>query len=463
MAKTVKAYTLFLPELKQLLEVKDLDTLKEVLREINPVDLAEGWTDFSREEQLTLFQLLRTRHMVVVFEELDADDQVFLLQAMGEQATGQIVSHLPPADVAHLFRKLPHRVIRRLQNLVKRRETAERLEQSLSYPPDTAGALMHTGVIPLRETMTASQAVEKIRVVARSRAYETELLSILYVVNGTGKLMGYVSIQNLIAAPHASRLQELMASTQGIALAVSADQEEAARVVSKYNLLSAPVVDEREKLVGVLLVDDVLEIISEEATEDIAKMAGTDPESLSSRSLFRSTGLRLPWLMVTFVGQLLVAIVISRFEATLSQVIAMVSFMPLIAALGGNVGAQSATIIVRGLATGEIPLSHERRQIGLEMLTGAFCGLLYGAILGGISYLAYGARFHAAFALSVGLAVFVSMTIAATMGAVVPFLFRRVGIDPATASAPLITTTTDIFSVAVYFWLATALLRFMVG
>lgn len=461
MARTVKAYALFLPELKQLLESGELETLRRFLKEVNPVDLAEGWPEFSRQEQLTLFQLLDTRKMLALFEELDAEDQVFLLQRIGDQATGEMVSQLPPAEVAHLFRKLPHRVIRRLRSLVKRRETVERLDQVLSYPPDTAGALMHTGFIPLRENLTASQALEKIRLAARSHSAETELLSILYVVNGAGRLLGYVSLQRLVAAPHTSRLRELAASTQGIEIPALADQEEAARMVSKYNLVAAPVVEESGRLVGVLLVDDVLEVLSEEATEDIAKLGGTDPEILTSRSLLRTTGLRLPWLMVTFAGQLVVAAVISRFEAVLSQVIAMVSFMPIIAALGGNIGSQSATITVRGLATGEFADRHAARQVGRELMTGLMCGLLYGAILGGIAYLAYGARFSEFFAVSVGLAVGVSMTIAATMGGLVPFVFRRIGVDPAAASAPLISTATDLLSVTVYFLLAAALLKFM--
>ncbi len=167
MIKTVKAYALFLPEIKQLLQAKDHATLKSFLREINPVDLAEGWKEFSREEQLALFQFLSTRRAVVLFEELDVQEQTALLHEMGEQATGQMVIDLPPGEVAHLFRKLPRRVTRRLSNLVKKQEAVERLEQVFSYPPKTAGALMHTEIVRLKESMTASQALELIRAVTR--------------------------------------------------------------------------------------------------------------------------------------------------------------------------------------------------------------------------------------------------------------------------------------------------------
>ncbi len=189
MNKAVKAYAVFLPELKQLLAAKDHATLKGALREVNPVDLAEGWKELSEPERLALFQLLGTRKAVVVFEELEVEDQAFLLNALGEQATGEMVVQLPPGEVSHLFRKLPPRVIRRLRNLVKRQEAAERLEQAFSYPARTAGALMHTEAVGLRETMTASQALELIRAVTRTHIHEAGLLSTLYVTNGNGKLV----------------------------------------------------------------------------------------------------------------------------------------------------------------------------------------------------------------------------------------------------------------------------------
>lgn len=456
--RTVKAYALFLPELKQLLGAKDLSTLKAVLREINPVDLAEGWKDLSLEEQLTLFQLLGTRKAVVVFEELDIRDQLFLLQAMGDQATVEMASELPVGEVVHLFRKFPPKVLRRLRNLVKRQETADRLEEVLSYPPKTAGALMHTEVIRLKEGMSTSQALELIRAVTRTHIHEEGLLSSLYVVNGDSRLVGFVTLQTLVAAPHDSRIEELMSSARAIQIQAGADQEEAARIVQKYNLISAPVVDDSQRLVGALLIDDVLDIIHQEASEDIAKMAGTLPEEFAARNILRIVRLRLPWLVASIAGGFLVSVVIKHFEGTLLKLVALASFMPLIAAMGGNVGAQSATIVVRSLATGQLRVSEWRKVMARELAVGIVLGLSYGLLVGGFAYLLYGSRLGPYFALVVSLGMVTSMTVAAAIGAVEPFIFEKMGIDPATATGPLITTTTDLIATSAYLVLATAIL-----
>jgi magnesium transporter len=456
--KTVKADALFLPELKQLLLTKDLVTLKAALREINPVDLAEGWNHFTREEQLSLFQLLGTRRAVVVFEELNVEDQIFLLQAMGEQATGQMVSELPPGEVAHLFRNLPRRVIRRLSNLVKKQEAVERLHEVLAYPPRTAGALMHTEVVRLKEAMTASQALELIRAVTRTHVHEAGLLSTLYVVNGQGTLMGSVPLQTLVAAPHDSRVGELMTSARSIQIVASCDQEEAAQRVSKYSLLSAPVVDDGSRLVGVLLMDDVLDIIRQEASEDIAKMVGTQPEDFLRQPVTRVVQFRLPWLVATIVGEFAVSLVIKYFQGTLQQLVALASFLPLIAAMGGNVGSQSATVVVRGLATGEVRPEEWVRVMLLECRVGLLLGLVYGFVVGGFAHLLYGQHLGWLFSAVVAMGMVTSMMVASTMGSLEPFIFRRFGVDPATATGPLITTTTDLISTSTYLLLATAIL-----
>ncbi|MBI3318316.1 MAG: magnesium transporter [Candidatus Omnitrophica bacterium] len=458
MTKTVKAYAVFLPELRQLLSSGDTGTLKSVLREINPVDLAEGWKLLSREEQLSFFQVLSTRGAVVVFEELDVEDQIFLLQAMGEQATGQMVNELPPGEVAHLLRKLPPRVVRRFKNLVKLQEATDRLEQVLSYPPRTAGSLMHTETVRLKENLTASQALEMIQAVTRIHVHEAGILSTLYVVNGQGVLAGFVTLQALVAAPHDARIGELMNSARAISIQAAADQEEAARLVSKYNLISAPVVDGEGRLVGVLLIDDVLDIIHQEASEDIAKMVGTRPEEFSRQTILRAVWLRLPWLVASIIGGFIVSIVIKQFEGTLLKMVALASFLPLIAAMGGNVGAQSATIVVRGLAMGQVRAGGWWGVMLREMRVGLILGLSYGALVGALAYLLYGGNLGWLFCAVVAAGMLTSMTVAATIGAVEPFLFEKLGIDPATATGPLITTTTDLIATSAYLTLATVIL-----
>ncbi len=458
MTKTVKAYALFIPEIKQLLQADDKATLKSFLKEINPVDLAEGWKELSHEEHLMLFGLLSTRRAVVLFEELDVREQSSLLQAMGEQATGEMLSELPPGEVAHLFRKLPRRVTRRLSNLVKKQEAVEKFEQVFSYPANTAGSLMHTEVMRLKEGMTASQALDLIRAVTRTHIHEEKILSVLYVTNGNGRLVGFVPLQTLVAAPHDSKVGELMSSVRAIAIHADADQEEAARIVSKYNLLSAPVVDEEGRLIGALLVDDVLDIIHQEASEDIAKMVGTRPEEFLRQPAVKVVGFRLPWLITTIIGEFAVSLVIKHFDGTLQQIVALASFFPLIAAMGGNVGAQSATVVVRSIATREVRPEEWRRVVWLEFRVGLMLGLTYGVVVGLMAHLLYGAHLGWPFSAVVALGMLTSMTVASTMGSLEPFIFKHFGIDPATATGPLITTITDLLSTATYLALATAIL-----
>jgi magnesium transporter len=452
--KNIKAYAAFLPEIKQLLQKQELDVLRGVLREINPVDLAEGWKQLDQTEQLTLFQLLPLRKAVVVFEELDGEDQLFLLSRLGEQSAGQMVNELRPSEVAHLFRKLPPRVIRRMHNLVKRREAVETLERALAYPSHTAGALMHTDVVCLKETMTATQALEAVRAFGRTSTLEEGLLSNLYVVNGNGLLRGYVPLSVLVAAPADGRMSELMHPAHSIQIDALADQEEAARIVAKYNLVSAPVVDGAGRLVGVLLVDDVLDILQREASEDIAKMAGTWLGEFTARSALRIAPLRMPWLVFSVLGETLVSVVVRHFEPALVRVVALASFMPLIAAMGGNVGAQSATIVVRSLAIGQLRLSEWRKAFFREAVVGLLLGLVYGVVAGGFAWFLY-PHWGWSLALVVGLGMLTSLSVAAMMGATEPFVLQRLGLDPATATGPLITTTNDLIATTVYLTLAT--------
>ena len=458
MKKTVKACALFLPELRQLIAAKDHGTLKTVLREINPVDLAEGWSDLTREEQLILFQLLGTRKAIVVFEELDMPDQVFLLQSMGEETTNRIVSELPPGETAHLLRKMPPRVIKRLSNLVKKQESVQQIQQALAYPRHTAGALMHTEVLRLKESMTAFQALELIRTLTRTHVHEAGILSNLYVVNAGGTLVGFVPIQTLVAAPQDSLVKELMTSTAAIRIPATADQEEAARLVTKYNLLSAPVVDESNRIIGAILMDDILDVIHQEASEDIAKMVGTRPEEFIRQPARKIVMFRLPWLITTIIGEFAVSLVIKYFNGTLQSVVALASFFPLIAAMGGNVGSQSATVVVRGLATGEIRPEEWKHVSFLEMRVGLLLGISYGLVVGAFAHVLYGHSLGWPFSAVVALGMLTSMTVASTMGSIEPFIFRHFGIDPATATGPLITTITDLISTSTYLALATLIL-----
>ncbi|MBI4227027.1 MAG: magnesium transporter [Candidatus Omnitrophica bacterium] len=453
--KYLQPAALILPELRELLAANDYATLKQCLRELHPVDLADRWDAFEPGQQVQLFQLLGTVAAVKLFETLSPEDQRFLLMTLGDESA-PVIEGLAPADVARLFRRLPKRVVKKLAGLVKREESLQKIQLLMTFPPGSAGSLMHPEFIKLTPTMTAKQALETVQAIARP--HRDHHLFALYVTNGQGKLVGALTLQELIGAPSDARLAELMSSIEAIRIPATVDQEDVAKRFAKYDLVSAPVVDEAGALIGVLTVDDIIDVMRQEASEDIAKMAGTKVEEFQAHTVFRVVRLRLPWLIASIVGGFLVSLVIRHYEGTLLQIVALASFMPLIAAMGGNVGAQSATVVVRSLALGHLHRADWQKAMVREAAVGLLLGMTYGVGVGAFAYLLYGAQLGGYFALVVALGMLTSMVVAATIGALEPFVFQGLGIDPATATGPLITTTTDLIATSTYLALATLIL-----
>ena len=275
------------------------------------------------------------------------------------------------------------------------------------------------------------------------------------VVDSKNQLRGTVGLKSLVVAPNDMAVRELMDPAPRT-LTPELDQEEAVKLFSKYKLKSAPVVDPGGLLLGVVVYRDIFAIASEETEEDFAKMAGY--ARTEERSLLKTVALRLPWLVITCFGGMLVSGVVKGFEGTLARIIALASFSPLIAGMGGNVGSQTATIMVRGLATGEIGPGEEFKAIRHEVAIGMIMGVFYGLVVGGLADFFYHARYGWWFGVVVGTSMTFSMTIASIMASIEPFILRHFGVDPATATGPMITTTTDLLSNAFYFTLASWLL-----
>lgn len=443
------------PEIKELLAAKDYVTLKQFLRELHPVDLADQWDAFEPDQQVQIFQLLSRDTAVKLFESLTPESQRFLLMTLGDESA-PVIEGMAPADVARLFRRLPKRVVKKLAGLVKREESLQKIQLLMNFPKSSAGGLMHPEFIKLTPSMTAKQALQTLQAVARPN--QGSHLSALYVTNEQGKLLGTLTLQDLIGAPSDARLSELMTSTDRIKIPAAMDQEEVAKQFAKYDLVSAPVADEADRLIGVLTVDDIIDVMRQEASEDIAKMAGTRAEEFQARAVLRVVRLRLPWLIASIAGGFLVSLVIRHYESTLLQVVALASFMPLIAAMGGNVGAQSATVVVRSLALGRLQAHDWKRALAREAGVGLLLGCIYGVGVGLFAFVLYGAQFGTYFAAVVALGMLTSMAVAAAIGSLEPFVFQRFGIDPATATGPLITTTTDLIATSTYLALATLIL-----
>lgn len=444
------------PEIKDLFANKLFDVIKDALTDIRPQDLAESWYRFSTDERIGIFTLIDPKDALVLFESLSVQDQKELLKCMDENRIATLLEGIQGTDMRELFSTLPEKTVKRMMSLVKKDQAIRRIEQLLKYDPETAGALLDPEFIQLNPKTTAKSALTIIHSVARLD--QKKHLRSLYVTSSRGELLGQVTVESLVIAPPDSMLEDFMTSVDHMKLSPHMDQETVASIFAKYALSSAPVVDEKGNMLGIVYVDNIIDVIKKEATEDIAKMAGTRAEEIRESSIFKIAWYRAPWLLATLGIQFLVSIVIRFFQPVLGEVIALASFMPLIPAMGGNVGAQSAMIFVRTMAIGNFKGRDKYMAVLREMGIGLCLGVFYGSITGVLAHLIYGHAFGISFSLVVGISLIAAMTMAAMAGAIGPIVLEKLGIDPATATGPMVTTTTDLMGLTVYFILATLLL-----
>jgi magnesium transporter len=327
---------------------------------------------------------------------------------------------------------------------------SEEVEDLLRYEDDTAGGIMVPDFIALKEDVTAKEAIESLQ----KEHSDVEMPFYLYVVDEYEKLVGVSSLRQLVLVPPETQLKDIMA-TDVISVQTDMDQEEVARIVARYDFLAVPVVDGANRLVGIVTVDDVIDIIRKEATEDILKMAGAGEEFVETKSILKSTRIRLPWLFASCIGGIVAFFIIGRFEHSLMKFAYLAAFIPVIMGMGGNIGTQSSTIVVRGLATGRLSIQDIGPVVFKELAIGSILGLVYGLLIGSVAHFRYS---MVPLAVAVSLAVISSMSIAALVGSLVPMGFARINIDPAVATGPFVTTAIDILSVSFYFLIATTLL-----
>lgn len=447
---------MYLSDLKELLAAKEFVSLRSALKEISPVDLVDGWEHFGREERPVLFRLMPRQRALQLFEELDPEHQEELLGALKAPDIEELVEDLDPAETGRLLRGLPKPLVRQLEAILRKGSGGARAAQVASYPEKSVGALMRTRYLTLSPRWTCREALSRVSASTRLRLIENTYLDTLFAVDASDRFAGTVTLKELVVAPADMPVSELV-DGQAQALLPELDQEEAARIFHRYRLACAAVVDGERRILGVVLDADMDEVTAEETEEDIAKMAGTRA-GLLDEPVWRMTWVRSPWLLATCGGYILVSKIIQHYEPVLAHVIALASFMPLIAAMGGNVGAQTATIIVRGLATGEVEMADMGRVCVKETCVGALLGTFYGCGMALVSYMFYGQRLGFGFSAVVGIGMAVSTTTAAAIGSLEPFIFHRLRIDPATATGPLITCIADMVSTATYLTVASALL-----
>jgi magnesium transporter len=432
---------------KELLESKQYRALRERLVDSEPTHIADLLASIPRDEAVIAFRILPKSLAISVFDDMDGAFQNQLLEAFSDQAARNFLEAMPPDDRIELLDEVPAKVARRLLQILSPDQRRVTL-QLLGYDEETAGREMTPLFIDLHSDMTVAQALERVRQLAITR----ETVYECYVMDRRRYLIGTVSLKDLVIADPNAKVSDIMKPDPPFVF-THTDREEVARELREHDLLAIPVVDAEKRLVGTITHDDVADIMEREATEDIYRFGavpGTERGYFASR-IFDVVWRRTPWLFLLTLASIVTAYIISRQENFLAEIVLLTAFIPMVIATGGNVGAQSATVVIRGLATGEV---NPRRALAIvlrEVGIGAIMGVALGTVALG---LAYAFRRNLEAAIVVGMTL-VGISVMATLaGGALPFIFRRLRIDPALVSAPFITTIMDIFGVALYFGIA---------
>ncbi|MFP4381229.1 MAG: magnesium transporter [Candidatus Sumerlaeia bacterium] len=448
------------PDIHDMLERKNLRELRDALLEFPSPDVAELITEISEEDRAIVFRLLPRDMATDAFEHLSVDDQQELLESLNQEQCRRIIEEMDPDDRTGLLEELPTRVTRKLLRLLTpdERRIAQKL---LGYPEDSVGRLMTPDYIDLREGMTAGEAIDFIRRVGLDK----ETVYACYVTRDNHVLVGTVGLRTLVLAPADAPVEDLMKSPPVAMVHTNTDQEEAAALLQNYDLLALPVVDNEDRLVGIVTVDDIMDVISEETEMDMQVMAGILPETESSylkqRILSISWRRGLP-LIGLVVGQALAGMVMREFHEQLSTIIALAFFIPMVMATGGGMGIQTSTLIVRGLGRGDIELRDFFKILGRELLICSLIGAVLGLAAFGLSYfmvsVGYGVTMQASGPFQLGLTVFLAllfvMVLSVVVGTILPIFFSMLKLDPAVMTSPFLTTIVDILGLMIYFYVA---------
>jgi len=437
-----------LDTLRRLYRRGAVENITKLIGKTHPADLAWVFRSLPPGEQKDIFQIIAKTDIVSDFlSELDSSIMVDLVAGLSPAFMASIVSKMASDDAADLLEALPEDIAREIRAHMETEEREE-VEELLKYDPETAGGIMSPDFMYLDEELTVEEAIKKVQ----KRSEEKEMVFYLYITHGEGQLAGVLSLRELLMHPMHRKLKNIM-NTNVISVTTDTDQEEVAHIVSQYNLLAVPVVDATFKLVGIVTVDDIIDVLREEATEDFLQMAGAGKEQeILLKPLYKKIMLRAPWLLVAWVGGVGAMFIINHFQGELQKVLALASFIPIIGGMGGNIATQSSSIIVRGLATGRVDLGHYFSTIGKEFLLGTVLGTAFGVILGLLAHAKYQVPVN--LGLVVGLSVAIVMTAAATVGTTVPLVLKKLHVDPAVATGPFITTTIDVLGVTLYFSIA---------
>ena len=443
-----------LDSVKRLQRIGASANLLNLLQKQHPADLAEVFNELSDKDRRGALNLLLDHNSRLAMEaliEVGAEPGAVLLADHPPERIALWLQELPSDDAAALIDELPDDLSDAVLERMRPQESGE-VENLLEYAEQTAGRIMNPTVFALAEGLTAGEAIQ-----ALQGSREVEMVFYLYVVDERRHLVGVVSLRRLLLVAPETPLQRIM-TTDLISARVDTDQEEAAQHVANYNLLAIPVVDEENKLVGIITVDDVIDIIKDEATEDIYRLAGVSGDEHVFTPARESARKRLPWLAMNLVTATLAAFVVRAFQATIDQVVVLAVLMTIVASMGGNAAMQTLTVIVRAIALGELTWGNSRKAVFKEALVGLGNGLALGAIGAGVAWLLSGNIF---LGLILALAMVINLLVAAVAATLIPIALRALKVDPALASAVFITTLTDMFGFFAFLGLATIFLQYI--
>ena len=422
--------------------------LVKLIRKTHPADLAVVFRYFSDEEQAQVFSMMVEDGQAMEFlVELDDTLIANLLENESPERIATVIQESSANDQSFILSTLEDEQAQSVIELLKTEEQEE-IEELMGYPEDSAGAMMTTNVFTLYQNTICRDALKSLQ-----DQSEAEMVFYLYITDEDDRLVGVASLRALATTPADTILKDIMVKRVHT-VRPETDQEEVAQIVAQYNYLAVPVLDEDDQLLGIVTVDDVVDVIREEATEDFLQMAGAGKDrEILLKSSWENARARLPWLFASWIGGIFAASIIGTFEHLLESMIALAAFIPVIIGMGGNIGTQSSTIIVRGIATGRIEIGSELKVMWKEVRVGIILGALYGLLLGAFAKF----RFIDAdpmLGVVVGLSIGCSMLLAVAVGTFVPMFLRKVDIDPAIASGPFVTTSIDILGVLFYFVIA---------
>ncbi len=437
-----------LEEVKEMLAGKKFNELKQQFAEMNSADISNILEELEKEEATKLFRILSKEQAGETFSYMETDMRKKLIQDLTDSELRNVLDELFMDDTVDLIEEMPSNVVTRILRTVNKNDRKV-INELLKYPEDSAGSIMTTEFVDLKSSMTIKEAIDRIRKIG----VDSETINTCYVLTTTRKLVGTVSIREILLANENDVIKDLM-ETNIISVITTEDQEEVAKTFDKYDLYALPVVDNENRLVGIVTVDDAINVIQDETSEDFEKMAAITPNENGyfQTSVFKHAKNRILWLLILMLSATITGSIITNYEEAFKVVPILVAFIPMIMGTGGNCGAQSSTLVIRGLATDEIELKDVLKVLWKEIRVAVLVGILLAIVNAIRIYFQYE---DLKIATTVGLTLIVTAILAKMLGCLLPILAKKFKLDPAIMASPLITTLVDTFSILVYFQIAT--------